>query len=274
MAAMLSDEHVTRWGKFPAWWLLHPGTDADRVAVLAALATYADEAGFCEPSQATLARRLGRSRPWANRVVADLVTAGLLRKEARSRSNGGTTSCRYQLALTPDEAALFLLQTTGRPVPTTTASCLAADTPRHQGDTNQTNIEQSHKARPDTREAADPDRGEQNSGNGRILPERGWSPPQESVEHAVRLCPDVDLDAHTAHFVARCRAKGYRYSSIAMADAWLSWLLEDNRRNAQHAGLVRGVQPSSSYTHSPTERAEKRLSAWAAAAAAPRHRWS
>jgi len=59
-----------------------------------------------------------------------------------------------------------------------------------------------------------------------------------------------------------------------MADAWLSWLLEDNRRNAQHAGLVRGVQPGSSYTHSPAERAEKRLSAWAAAAAAPRHRWN
>ena len=41
------------------------GVDADRLAVMAALCTYADEAGFCEPSQATLARRLSRSRPWA-----------------------------------------------------------------------------------------------------------------------------------------------------------------------------------------------------------------
>lgn len=269
-----SNEHVTRWGKFPAWWLLHPYTDADRVAVLAALATYADEAGFCEPSQATLARRLGRSRPWANRVVADLVAAGLLRKESRSRPNGGTTSCRYQLALTPGQAELFLLQAAAGPVPTTTGPCPAADVPCREDDTNQVEVKQNQEARPDARVAADSDGGEQKSGNGSILPEHGWSPPEEAVKRAVRLCPDVDLDAHTAHFVARCRAKGYRYSPTAMADAWLSWLLEDSRPGARQTGRIPGAQPRSCHTHSPAERAEKRLSAWAAAAATPRHRWS
>ena len=37
--------------------------------------------------------------------IADLTAAGLLRKTARARANGGTTSCRYMLALTPDQQA-------------------------------------------------------------------------------------------------------------------------------------------------------------------------
>ena len=274
MAAETSDRHITRWGKFPAWWLLHPGTDADRVAVLAALATYADEAGFCEPSQATLARRLGRSRPWANRVVAALAATGLLRKEARSRSNGGMTSCRYQLALTPDQAESFLSQVAGNSVPPVTAPCPAADAPRHHRDTNQVNVEQIHSPRSDTRAPGCAKPGQMDAGDSRVMPEQDWAPPEALVERAVRLCPDTDLDAHTAHFVARCRAKGYRYLPNAMADAWLSWLLEDKRRDARQAARAPSPQLRPSYPRSPAERAEDRLSAWAAAAAAPRHPWS
>jgi hypothetical protein len=88
---------VARWGKVQAWWLRHPDIDADHLSALAALATYADEARYCEPSQATLARWLKRSRPWVNRVIAELVGVRLLEKTTRSRPNGGTTSCRYRL---------------------------------------------------------------------------------------------------------------------------------------------------------------------------------
>ena len=274
MATEALNGHVTRWGKFPAWWLLHPDIDADQVAVLAALATYADETGFCEPSQATLARRLKRSRPWANRVVADLAASGLLRKEARSRSNGGMTSCRYQLALTPDQAKLFLLQVAGDPAPLVTSACQVADAPRHHGDTSQVVIEQSQSPRPDTRTPANADRGEGDVGDSRIPPEQNWLPPEEMIERAVQLCPNANLAAHTAHFVARCRAKGYRYFPNAMADAWLSWLLEDRRRDARQADQTPRVQPRSYHPRSPTERSEERLSAWAAAAAAPRPPWS
>ena len=274
MAAEASDGHITRWGKFPAWWLLNPDTDADRVAVLAALATYADEAGFCEPSQATLARRLGRSRPWVNRVVAALAATGLLRKETRSRSNGGMTSCRYQLALTPDQAKLFLLQVTRKSVPSVTAPCPATDTPRHHRDTSQVNVKQTHNPCPDTRVLGRVRMGEMDTGDSRILPEQDWSPPKELVERAVRLCPDTDLDTHTAHFIARCRAKGYRYLPNAMADAWLSWLLEDKRRDARQAAQAPSITLRPSYPRSPAERAEDRLSAWATAAAAPRNSWS
>ena len=135
MASNAPLDQVTRWGKIPAWWLLHPAVDADRLAVMAALCTYADEAGFCEPSQATLARRLSRSRPWVNRVIADLATAGLIRKQARSRQNGGTTSCRYQLAQTPEQARSFV-QDGPPPVMGETGLCPNRDRPCHPADTS------------------------------------------------------------------------------------------------------------------------------------------
>jgi hypothetical protein len=43
-------ENVTRWGRVFAWWLLHPEVDADRFCVMAAMATYADRDGVCDPS--------------------------------------------------------------------------------------------------------------------------------------------------------------------------------------------------------------------------------
>ncbi len=90
---------TTRWGRVPAWWLLHPDVDADRFCVLA---TYADEHGVCVPSQVTLAQRLQRSRPWVNRVVAQLAAAGLLEKVQRSRGNGGTTSHLLPVSAAPE----------------------------------------------------------------------------------------------------------------------------------------------------------------------------
>ncbi len=281
---------VTRWGKLPAWWLLHPDVDADRLAVMAALATYADDEGFCEPSQATLAKRLRRSRPWANRVVADLARHGLLRKEGRARANGGTTSCRYQLAQTPEQATAFaaaasaavgavLGATWPRPSP---------DTPRHRHDTSHADLEQTQNPRPDARAAGDQPEFSHETGpaprrppaeDGRSEPPRNWRPSEEALAEAGRLCPDADLDAHTAHFVARCRSKGYRYVPGATDDAWLSWLLEDRRRDRARDGAedprraagpgrtaARGGRPVS-----PAERADDRFDAWAAASAAPRY---
>ncbi len=238
-------DQVTRWGKLPAWWLLHPETDADRLAVMAALATYADDVGFCEPSQATLAKRLGRSRPWANRVVADLASVGLLRKEGRSRLNGGTTSCRYQLAQTPEQAKVFAAEFAAEGVvPSGTGACPTADTPRHRRDTSHADTEQIQDTRPDARRAGDglkavpastPRASRFSVDDGRSEPSRDWRPSDGEVSEALRLCPDADLDAHTAHFVARCRAKGYRYAPGTVGDAWLAWLLEDRRSDARRA---------------------------------------
>ena len=228
-------ENVTRWGRVPAWWLMHPGIDADRFCVMAAMATYADREGYCDPSQATLARRLRRSRPWVNRVVAELASAGLLRKTARVRANGGTTSCRYRLALVPSDVAPG-----GADAPVTVAAGPrpADDAPRHRPDTNQPVVEQNHGARPGARAGTDlhsavagpnPTANRAEAEPACEIP-RGWRPCEDAIAEALRLCPDADLEEHTARFVSRCRSKGCKFVRSGIDDAWLAWLLEDRQR--------------------------------------------
>ncbi len=266
------DRTITRWGRLPAWWLLHPGIDADRFCVLAALATYADEDGCCRPSQATLAHHLGRSRPWVNRVVAELARDGFLRKTLRARENGGTTSCLYRLALEP--SAMH-----AEAVTTATPPCPERDAPRHGGDGNQTNPDQhtpAPRAQPTPMTACLEDAP---TGTG-VLPAPDWQPSADALARAGRAFPDVPTDEHVPLFVARCRAKGYRYRPGALDDAWLSWFLEDARRDLGRRAGRRGDPSMPWATHgtgdgrvgraAPSERADARLAAWAAAAAAPR----
>jgi len=260
---------MTRWGRVPAWWLLHPDVGADQFCVLAALATYADEHGVCVPSQATLARHLRRSRPWVNRVVAQLAAAGFLEKTGRLRGNGGTTSCLYRLRLTlADEASLdtdalpLARPTQATPDVDMTRPMPQADTPSQAGDTNQLQFEQNnapapHAATPihdaDTEVPAD------------------WEPSATDTARASRLCPGADLPGHTAHFRARCRARGYRYRTGHLGDAWLAWLLEDH--GASPGGVIGRTPTGPRSTAGGSVRLPPspalRFAAWAASAAMP-----
>ena len=266
---------TSRWGRVPAWWLLHPDVDADCFCVLAALATYADELGVCVPSQATLAQRLRRSRPWVNRVVGQLAAAGLLEKTGRSRGNGGTTSCLYRLRLTPDG----MTSGTGTPPPLlpevlpkpaqaapdadVTEPMPHADTPCQACDTNQPNLKQNNTPAPHAAATTHDVDDEVPS---------DWQPSATDMAEALRLCPDADLLTHTARFRARCRARGYRYRAGHLGDAWLAWLLED--RGAQPRRGGGGRTPSGPYpaadgvTRLSTSPAHRYV-AWAAAAAMP-----
>lgn len=259
---------ITRWAKVPAWWLLHPGVDADRFCVLAALATYADEQGFCEPSQATLARHLKRSRPWVNRVVADLAEAGLLTKEMRTRRNGGTTSCLYKLVFAASELRAGDVRMS--------APSQTVDTPRHCADTNQVVSKQIHYPRPQAREehvdvAALPVSEPQQDPLTSIsaMPD-DWKPSAEALQTALSLCPTANVVAHSTMFASRCRAKGYRYLPNRLDDAWLCWFAEDAakgvrglRSNPQN----RTIQPSQHAT--AVGRADSRFAAWVSSAGAP-----
>ena len=239
---------TARWGRVPAWWLRHPAMDADRFAVLAALATFADDTGCCHPSQATLARWLRRSRPWVNRVVAELAAEGLIEKTVRARDNGGMTSCLYRLMTHASDADV-------------TGPVGGCDSPRQGGDRSQPSAEQNQnpmphpQARPDCTENAVSEAVEEVAAD--------WRPGAGMVSKAGLACPGVDLEAHTAHFVARCRAKGYRYAPARLDDAWFSWLLQDVRRDTQR----RRERPSPLRT--PSERGEQRLAAWAISAGTP-----
>ncbi len=280
---MTEQRSTTRWGRVPAWWLLHPDVDADRFCVLAALATYADEHGVCVPSQATLAQRLHRSRPWVNRVVAQLAAEGFLKKVQRSRGNGGTTSCLYRLCLTPLDGPALDAGETGThaspppkpaqpaPAPTTdpdvTGLVLHADTPCQPCDTSHLHLE--HNNTPAPCAAAIGARSGANEVGAEVPAD--WEPSAAEIADARRLCPSVDLAAHTARFRARCRARGYRYRAGYLGDAWLAWLLEDHG-TLSHRGR-RDAPPSSHPAASGPARVlpspTLRFAAWAAAAAAP-----
>jgi len=275
---------TTRWGRVPAWWLLHPDVDADRFCVLAALATYADEHGICVPSQVTLALRLQRSRPWVNRVVAQLAAAGLLEKVQRSRGNGGTTSCLYRLRLKPlDDAVLDAGATTTSILPLpkqaqaapdveVTRSVPHIDTPCQSGDTN--HLYPEHNNTPAPRAAMSSHDEDAKETNTEVTLD--WEPSATEIAQALRLCPGANLPLHTARFRARCRARGYRYRSGHLGDAWLAWLLEDHGVPPRRGGGCSDpslhsvaddtarLRPSPNHP-SPT----LRFTAWAAAAAAP-----
>lgn len=53
--------------------------------------------GTCFPAIETIAHDLRISRSTVKRALADLTNAGLIKKEERSRENGGKTSNRYYL---------------------------------------------------------------------------------------------------------------------------------------------------------------------------------
>ena len=261
---------VTRWGKIPAWWLLHPAIDSDSFCVMAALSTYADDHGCCDPSQATLARHLGRSRPWVNKVIGSLVKIGILEKTGRSRRNGGTTSCLYRLVQTPDELDAVSHET---------PHVLPPDTPRHQRDTSQIQLKQVHYPRSPARAPTDTHRHEACQAlNAATSPmpsvepvPAGWEPSAAAVIAAEKLAPGSNVHAHAMMFSTRCRAKGYRYAPAHLDDAWLSWIAEDTLRGGRSCRSLNGqTDRPIGKRREPSEVAEGRYGAWVAAASTPR----
>jgi len=266
---------VTRWGKVHAWWLMHPGVQADHFCVLAALATYADEEGFCEPSQKTLARWLQRSRPWVNRVIAELEELGVLIKTARTRGNGGTTSCRYQLLSRPPKDAR---QANVEPADVTplTRPVTPRDTLRQPADTTHLDSEHIQTLAPDApaSEASQttPEKRQASQAAPESLPV-DWQPSTSAVARAQALYPGNDLTEHTALFVARCRGKGYAVHLRNADEIWLSWLIEDCRRaprktsqgEPSKAFTERGKSPHLPSRHTQEARYD-RFAAWGLAA--------
>ncbi len=256
-----------RWGRAPAWWLQHPATNLDLIGVLCALCTYADRDGFCEPSQATIARQLQRSRPWVNRVIADLAALGFIEKEVRQRKhNNGMTSCRYRLLEEPRQCDAN--------VAAVTAAVTPEDTPRLQDDTNQ--LTQEHKLTPlaVAREAEPIEFQPSKDGETATdtVPDQfteipdNWRPSDDAAKRASLLHPEIDLAVHAAMFVYKCRAKNYRCIPGRLDDLWLSWVAADRLRDDKESRAAPARPNKPSVMRRPTERAEDRFDAWAMAA--------
>jgi hypothetical protein len=262
-----------RWGRAPAWWLHHPATNLDLIGVLCALCTYADKDGFCEPSQATIARQLKRSRPWVNRVIADLAALGFIAKEMRHRKhNNGTTSCRYQLLEEPRHCQVGVIGVT--------ELVTTEDTPRHGNDT--THLYQEHnKTTPADAREAEPSESlllkSEEAATITVADELSeipdnWQPNDDATKRASLLHPEIDLAIHVAMFVHKCRAKNYRCKPGHLDDLWLSWVATDRLRDDKDARAAPGKRNKPNASPGPTKRAEERFDAWALAAATKANR--
>lgn len=67
--------------------------------VLLALAEHANPEGMCFPSWRRIAAMSNCSRPTVARAIRDLEDAGLIRRIAKFRDNGGQTACEYYLPI-------------------------------------------------------------------------------------------------------------------------------------------------------------------------------
>ncbi|WP_247895125.1 helix-turn-helix domain-containing protein [Azospirillum brasilense] len=244
-----------RWGRIPAWWLGHPAIDADGLAVLAALATYANARGECWPSQATLATALKRSRSTVNRILGHLADAGVIARESRRSASGGRLSCLYRLRLVPGEGAIPVAGAeTGRtgipPVQAPAKDVAPADSPCAPVRQKQPESEQT----PDSHASRGP---------AQAVPD-GWMPDAEDRAWAESRFTGVDLDRHAEGFRLRCRAHGYRYRDAGAA--WKAWLAQDAA--AGKAPLLRSSsRPATARPAATAPVPEQKLGAWMAAAA-------
>lgn len=241
-----------RWGRVPSWWLDHPDIDADALAVLSALATFANRQGRCWPSQTTLAAKLKRSRAWVNKTLGRLADAGLIVARDRWSENGGRLSSLYELQTTPVASPAPQSAAPGEnrnsPVAAEGAPCQPQ---RHK----QPEIKQI----PDSLTVSAQDAG--------VMPESDWTPSDEDRAWAASRHGAVDIDAHVEIFRLRCQAHGYRYRDVGAA--WRAWLNQD---------VAAGKAPSASKSSNPGPRYAKpassaarnaapNLDAWMAAAA-------
>ncbi|AIB14826.1 hypothetical protein ABAZ39_23320 (plasmid) [Azospirillum argentinense] len=243
-----------RWGRIPAWWLGHPAIDADGLAVLAALATYANARGECWPSQATLATALKRSRSTVNRILGHLAESGVIARESRRSASGGRLSCLYRLRMVPDDepktAPVAEARTGTPPVQPPAKDVAPTDSPcapvlQKQPESEQT--PDSHASR----------------GPAQTVPD-GWMPDAEDRAWAESRFAGVDLDRHAEGFRLRCQAHGYRYRDTGAA--WKAWLTQDAA--AGKAPLLRSTDRAATTRPAPAAPVpEQKLGAWMAAAA-------
>jgi hypothetical protein len=86
----------SRWGTVSASVLRRPGLSVAAKAVYAALATYADRAGWIWVRQETIAADLERSRAWVHAAISELEGQGLILHD-RQYLEGRQRASRYRL---------------------------------------------------------------------------------------------------------------------------------------------------------------------------------
>jgi biotin operon repressor len=257
----------SRWGTVSASVMRRPGLSVAAKAVYAALATYADRAGWIWVRQETIAADLERSRAWVHAAISELEGQGLILHD-RQYLEGRQRASRYRLL---DGLARRAGDAADPVSEKTDAAVQPADTDHHDeskdslwhsvgespGEAGQgINGDPPEPCPASLHASASPDG---------IAPD--WVPTAADVAWAKARHPNLDVLAFTETFVLSCRAKGYRYSDPSAA--WRRWLIEpkgrlpmldalspeaasnqdpdhdDRRPNHRHRGSPRPSRPSS-----------------------------
>lgn len=238
-----------RFGIIPAAWFADPALGADEIAVLAALAVHADPEGRCWPSQATLARGLGRSRSWVIKVLNRLEAAGAIERHRRIAASGAMRTCLYRLLAR------------ARTKPRQERPAKPAGERPAWGPSVIDAAEEAKEEEVGDEADLDPEpRGREEGGRhgrraGATVVAPTFLPSVTDVAWARERRPDIDPLMFTEFFIAACRANGYRYHDHAAA--WRAWLL-DRRRGLPHApARPRSERPRRSWRDELAERNER-----------------
>jgi hypothetical protein len=171
--------------------------------------------------QGTIARQLGMSRSWVNRVIGELEDPSMgnvLEQVYRFDRDGRQVSSRYRLRL-------------DMPLPAESAEQQPLfDTRRHSADTEQSFLEQIQESPSETRERASAEIPDEKACK-TVVPE-DWRPSKADVAWATSLLPSFDAEMFTARFVNACHAKQYRY--VDHSRAWRAWASEEIEKRIRH----------------------------------------
>lgn len=93
----MSEQQSFRFSVIPARAVDDKRLGSAAIRVLLVLGTYANRDGWCYPSMATIAKRLGISEAAIRKQIRLLERYGYLRVEHRQRENGSTTTNLYRI---------------------------------------------------------------------------------------------------------------------------------------------------------------------------------
>lgn len=237
---------VGRFGVVPAAWLGRGDLGVNEIAVLACLSTYADENGWCYPSQSTIARQIKRSRPTVSAIIRSLVELGLVEQHRQFNENGGERSCLYRIRY---DMALADGNGNGKPPPVSPPTPpvgrttppvepltgpVASSTPPVAPSTESNPTEHIPPGESPPAIANSPLKGSLAQKPKLPVPDE-WKPSEADAAWALQKFPDVDPTAEAERFVLMAQAQGWTYANTAAG--WRLWLMNqfDSKKERPNA---------------------------------------
>jgi hypothetical protein len=200
----------------------HPAVDASALAVLAALATYADPAGLCWPHPKTIAAKLKKSRPWVLNVLNRLIAAGLVEKHPRKRN---ARSGAWE----------FILVNFGSPHPPAPSGvacqpadsfCQPTDSFCQPADSEQRKSTTAYSLNAMGGSFLQPDRQEQSE-----VADSNWVPTTEDMAFAASERPDLG-SSDIAFMTKKMLTQHCGQPLNNISKIWRRWLLNERTTNA------------------------------------------